>query len=190
MLRPLRKPLVVMTPKSLLRHKGATSALEEIASGTDFQNIIAEVDPLEVDKVECLIACSGKLYYELLQARREREIENIAIIRIEQLYPFPAEEFKEQLALYPNAHLVRWCQEEPRNQGAWRYIMKRLLDCMSSTQEISYATRPPSASPAVGYLQKHLEQQKAIIDTALSIEVDSSMVMPKIKKEKKSVSRG
>ena len=190
MLRPLRKPLIVMTPKSLLRHKGATSSLEEIASGTGFQNVIAEVDPLEPDKVECLIVCSGKLYYELLQARRDREIENIAIIRIEQLYPFPAEEFKEQLALYPNAHLVRWCQEEPRNQGAWRYIMKRLLDCMSSTQEISYATRPPSASPAVGYLQKHLEQQKDIIDTALSIEVESSMVMPKIKKEKKSVSRG
>ncbi|NOX43063.1 MAG: 2-oxoglutarate dehydrogenase E1 component [Gammaproteobacteria bacterium] len=186
MLRAIRKPLVVMTPKSLLRHKAATSALEDITHGS-FENIIGEVDMLDPEKVECLLVCSGKFYYELLQARREREIENIAIIRLEQIYPFSSDDFNMQLALYPNAHLVRWCQEEPRNQGAWRYVMKRLLDCLTPSQEISYAARPPSASPAVGYLRKHLEQQKAVIDTALSIEVESSMVMPRIKKENKSV---
>jgi len=190
MLRPVRKPLIVMTPKSLLRHKGATSSLDEIDRACVFQNIIPEIDQIEPEKVECLVACSGKIYYELIQARREREIDNIAIIRIEQLYPFPGTEFNEQLALYPNARLIRWCQEEPRNQGAWRYIMKRILDSLLPNQEISYATRPPSASPAVGYLQKHLEQQKAIIDTALSIDVESSMGMPKVKKEKKSANRG
>jgi len=185
MIRPIRKPLIVMTPKSLLRHKAATSSLEDMTDGC-FENIIGEVDELDPEKVECLVVCSGKIYYELIQARREREITNLAIIRLEQIYPFPVEDFKQQLSKYPNAHLVRWCQEEPRNQGAWRYVMKRILDCMSPTQEISYSTRPPSASPAVGYLKKHLEQQKAVIDVALSVEVESSMVMPKIKENNRA----
>ncbi len=186
MVRPIRKPLIVMTPKSLLRHKAATSELADMTHGS-FNNIIGEVDELDTAKVQCLVVCSGKIYYELLQARREREIDNLAIIRLEQIYPFPSDELKEQLALYPNVHLLRWCQEEPRNQGAWRYVMKRILDCMSPSQEISYSARPPSASPAVGYLKKHLEQQKLVIDVALSVEVESSMVMPKIKKENKRV---
>lgn len=170
-IRPLRKPLIIMTPKSLLRHKASTSALQDLASG-GFNTVIGEVDPIDEKKVKCVLACSGKIYFELLQARREREIDNIAIVRVEQLYPFPYDDFKRELAQYPNAKIVRWVQEEPRNQGAWRYVMKRLLDSMSPKQTISYATRPPSASPAVGYLQKHLEQQKAVIDDALNLETD------------------
>jgi 2-oxoglutarate dehydrogenase E1 component len=168
MLRPLRKPLIIMTPKSLLRHKASTSSLDDLVQG-GFHNMIGETDVLEPDKVRCVIACSGKFYFELHQARRERGIDDIAIVRIEQLYPFPSEEFAQELKKYPNATIIRWVQEEPRNQGAWRYIMKRLLDCMTPSQRISYATRPPSASPAVGYLQKHLEQQKAVIDDAFKI---------------------
>ncbi len=167
MLRPMRKPLIVMTPKSLLRHKNSISSLEDIIHGK-FHNVIGEADKKASKQVKRVLACSGKLYFELEKEKQKRNINDIAIVRIEQLYPFPAEEFRHELDLYPNATEVMWCQEEPRNQGAWHYVMKRLLDCMRKEQTISYATRPPSASPAVGYLHKHIEQQERVINEALT----------------------
>jgi len=111
--------------------------------------------------------CSGKVYYDLLDARREREIDNIAIIRIEQLYPFPEKLVIEQLAIYSNAHDVMWCQEEPRNQGAWQYVHPYLTELTNENQLLSVVSRPAAASPAVGYYQKHIEQLKVLVNEAL-----------------------
>ncbi len=172
MLRPLRKPLIVMTPKSLLRHKISTSTVHDLAEGT-FQNVIGELDALDPKNITDVVVCSGKIYFELLQERRELNIEHIALVRLEQLYPFPKQEFAAELARYPKVTTVRWCQEEPRNQGAWRYVMKRLRDCMTPKQRLTYSTRPPSASPAVGYIQRHLEQQRAVVEKALGIKKKS-----------------
>ena len=171
MLRPLRKPLVVFTPKSLLRSKDAASPLDDLAQGR-FQPVIAEVDALEANKVRRIIACSGKVYYDLLKARRERGIADMVIIRLEQLYPFPHEEFAAQIAAYPNATEVVWCQEEPGNQGAWHRIQHYLLRHMREKMRLGYALRPSSASPAAGYLSVHNEQQKAVVDAAFRPDLD------------------
>ncbi|MQY50254.1 2-oxoglutarate dehydrogenase E1 component [Rhodocyclus tenuis] len=166
--RPQRKPLVVFTPKSLLRHKDATSTLDEMANG-EFRRVIGEVDPLDPAAVTRIVVCSGKIYYELLAARRERKIGHIAIVRLEQFYPFPEALYKAELARYPNASEVVWCQEEPRNQGAWYWMASRqhLSHSLSENQRLLLVSRPASASPAVGYLAKHNAQQKAVIDSAL-----------------------
>jgi len=169
MLRPMRKPLVVMTPKSLLRHKSSVSALEDMVDG-QFYNIIGETENLEAEKVKRIVVCSGKIYFELIHERTVQNIKDIAIVRIEQLYPFPFEEFREKIKPFANAKELVWCQEEPRNQGPWRYIKKRLLDCMSAEQSIDYAARQPSASPAVGYLHVHLKQQKEVVRSALTMD--------------------
>ncbi|HSD39742.1 MAG TPA: 2-oxoglutarate dehydrogenase E1 component [Rhodocyclaceae bacterium] len=168
MVRPLRKPLVVITPKSLLRHKDATSSLEELSSGT-YRTIIDEVDKLDAKKVKRIVLCSGKVYYELLAERRAREIKDIVIVRVEQLYPFPDEAFDAVMHKYPNAKEVVWCQEEPRNQGSWYWFASRqhLAKCLRKDQELHLIARPASASPAVGYSAKHNIQQKAVIDGAL-----------------------
>jgi 2-oxoglutarate dehydrogenase E1 component len=171
MLRPTRKPLIVFTPKSLLRSKDAASSLADFAQGR-FQNVIGEVDALVANKVRRIIACSGKVYYDLLKARRERGIADMVIIRIEQLYPFPHEEFAAQIADYPNASEVVWCQEEPGNQGAWHRIQHYLLRHMRADMRLDYALRPTSASPAAGYLATHNEQQKAVIDAAFRPDLD------------------
>lgn len=167
MVRSLRKPLVVMTPKSLLRHKDAISTLDELASGT-FQTVIGEVDKLDAKKVKRVVLCSGKVYYELLAERRAKEIKDTAIVRIEQLYPFPNEAFAHELAKYPNAKDVVWCQEEPRNQGAWYWIVSRqhLARSLGKEHKLHLVSRPASASPAVGYYAKHNQQQKAVIEGA------------------------
>ena len=167
MVRPMRKPLIVITPKSLLRRKESTSDLTELSTG-GFQPVIGEVDPLDAKKVKRIVACSGKVYFDILAERRVRGIDNIALIRIEQLYPFPHTEFTAEVKRYPNATSVVWAQEEPGNQGAWHRIQHYLLRDMREDQELTYALRPSSASPAVGYLSKHNEQQKAVIDAALS----------------------
>ena len=167
MVRPMRKPLIVITPKSLLRRKESTSDLTELTTGI-FQTVIPEVDALDAKKVKRVVACSGKIYFDLLAERRARNIEDIAIIRLEQLYPFPHEEFAAEMKRYPNAKSVIWAQEEPGNQGAWHRIQHYLLRDMRDDQELAYALRPSSASPAVGYLAKHNEQQKAVLDAALS----------------------
>ena len=167
-LRMQRKPLIVMSPKSLLRHKDASSSLEELANGS-FQPVIGEVDKVDAKKVNRVILCAGKVYYDLLAARRERNITNMAIVRVEQLYPFPKEHLEKELAKYPKATEIVWCQEEPRNQGAWYWIASRHhLDTQLGTkQRLLLVARPASSSPAVGYLAKHNEQQKALIESAL-----------------------
>ena len=167
-IRKQRKPLIVFTPKSLLRHKDVVSTLDEMSKG-HFQSVIGEVDPIDGKKVTRVIFCSGKVYYDLLAARREKNITHIAIARLEQLYPFPDEAFKAELAKYPKATEVVWCQEEPRNQGAWYWIASRqhLDRSLNSKQSLLLVSRPASPSPAVGYYSKHNAQQKALIESAL-----------------------
>lgn len=165
MIRPLRKPLIIMSPKSLLRHKESVSSLEDLAD-KGFQSVIPEVEKLDPGKVRRLIACSGKVYYDLLAYRRKHNIEDIAIIRIEQLYPFPHNEFQVEVERYPQARDILWCQEEPGNQGAWHRIQHYLLRHKRPDQTLGYALRPSSASPAVGYLAKHNFQQNELIVAA------------------------
>jgi 2-oxoglutarate dehydrogenase E1 component len=167
--RPMRKPLIVMTPKSLLRKKEASSPLADLANG-GFQVIIPEVEKLAPKKVKRVVFCAGKVYYDIVAERAKRGVEDIAVVRIEQLYPFPHEEFQAQIDLYPNAKSVVWCQEEPGNQGAWHRIQHYLQRHMRADQELSYAGRASSASPAVGYLQLHNEQQKELVEAALSLD--------------------
>ena len=174
MLRPTRKPLIVFTPKSLLRSKDAASKLDDLVKG-GFQPVIGEVEEVGARRavpVRRIIACSGKVYYDLLKARRERGIVDMAIIRIEQLYPFPHDDFAAQIAAYPNASEVVWCQEEPGNQGAWHRIQHYLLRHLRPDMRLDYALRPSSASPAAGYLAVHHEQQKAVIDAAFRPDLD------------------
>ncbi len=166
MLRRLRKPLIIITPKSLLRHKEAVSSLDELARGR-FQTVIGETEKLDAKKVKRIVACQGKLYYELLAHRRENGIKDIALVRIEQLYPFPAEAFAEALAQFPNAKEIVWCQEEPRNQGAWYWLASRQhLVKLGPKHKLLLVSRPAAASPAVGYYAKHNAQQKAVIENA------------------------
>jgi 2-oxoglutarate dehydrogenase E1 component len=166
MLRKQRKPLIVMSPKSLLRHKDATCSLDDLAKGT-FQTVIGEMDTLEAKKVTRLVACSGKIYFELLAARRERKIENVALVRIEQLYPFDDRRLAEEMAKFPNLKELVWCQEEPLNQGAWYAKAHRLQELINKGQSLSVVARAASSSPAVGYAAKHAIQQKEVIDRAL-----------------------
>ena len=170
-LRRYRKPLVVMSPKSLLRHRLATSTLPEITHGR-FETVMHEVDPLDPKGVDRVLVCSGKVYFDLLEARRAHKIQDTAIVRVEQLYPFPAEEMDAALAAYPNALDVVWVQEEPRNQGAWVYLLARLhlFSRLHEPQQLRLVARPYSASPAVGYSSKHLEQQQALVDEALRLD--------------------
>jgi 2-oxoglutarate dehydrogenase E1 component len=167
--RPLRKPLVVMTPKSLLRHKLAVSSLEELCDGS-FQTVLPEVESLDPDKVRRVVLCSGKVYYDLLQQRRDDEVDDVAIVRIEQLYPFPEEELAAALAPYRNLERVAWCQEEPMNQGAWypsQHHMRRVILQHDEKLYLQYAGRDASAAPAAGYLSMHLEQQERLVKEAL-----------------------
>ena len=168
MIRPLRKPLIVITPKSLLRRKEAASDLRELAGGT-FQCVIPETEALKPEAVRRIVACSGKVYYDIVAERKARGIGDVAVIRLEQLYPFPHAEFAAEMKKYPQAQSVAWAQEEPGNQGAWHRIQHYLLRNMRPDQRLSYALRPSSASPAVGYLAKHNEQQKALVNAALTI---------------------
>jgi 2-oxoglutarate dehydrogenase E1 component len=167
-IRPLRLPLIVMTPKSLLRHKLAVSSLEDLAI-SKFQLVIPEIDDVESDKVRRCVLCSGKVYYDLLQHRRDQKIDDIAIIRIEQLYPFPYDELKRELGKYNRAKEIVWCQEEPNNQGAWFIIYDRLLACCGEGQKLIYAGRPPSAAAAAGYPTLHKKQQIALVNDAISL---------------------
>jgi 2-oxoglutarate dehydrogenase E1 component len=166
MLRPYRKPLIVMTPKSILRHKLAVSTLDELASGT-FQLVLPELDNINPKKVTRVVICSGKVYYDLLQQRRDENRDDIAIIRVEQLYPFPIDELKQQLQQYSHAKKVIWCQEEPRNQGAWYCTQHHFTECLQAGQVLEYAGREAAAAPAVGYPALHVAQQQAFVKQAL-----------------------
>jgi 2-oxoglutarate dehydrogenase E1 component len=165
MIRLFRKPLVIMSPKSLLRHKDAASDLNELARG-QFDTVIGETGTVDPRKVKRVVACSGKVYYDLVNARQERGEDNVAIFRIEQLYPFPHKTLAAELKKYPAVSELVWCQDEPANQGAWFYMQHHLLENMIDGQKLGYAGRPASASPAVGYYAKHIEQQKALLDAA------------------------
>jgi len=166
MLRPMRKPLIVMSPKSLLRHRLSVSALEELTTG-GFRTVIGEVDALEPDAVTRIVLCSGHVYYDLLERRRAEDDHQVAIVRIEQLYPFPRDALVQEINRYPNAHTVVWCQEEPRNQGCWYQSRHHLSACVRDDQSLHYAGRKGSASPAPGYYSLHVEQQKALVEQAL-----------------------
>jgi 2-oxoglutarate dehydrogenase E1 component len=166
MLRPYRKPLIVMTPKSLLRHKLSTSSLQELHSGS-FQTVIPEIDKLTNKSVKRVVFCTGKVYFDLLEQRREDKTKDIAICRVEQLYPFPRKEVNKILKRYPNAQEVVWCQEEPKNQGAWYQIMHQFRRCISDNHTLFYAGREASASPATGHLAVHREQQTRLVHAAL-----------------------
>jgi 2-oxoglutarate dehydrogenase E1 component len=171
-IRPLRKPLIVMTPKSLLRHKEAISTLEELANGRFF-NVLDETDDLDRAAVERVILCSGKVFYDLRAARRERGIGNIAIVRLEQLYPFPEEELLQVLATFPNITDAIWCQEEPVNQGAWyssQHHMRRAIHHYRRDVYLRYVGREASAAPAAGYMALHVAQQEEFINQALAAD--------------------
>lgn len=179
MLRPYRKPLIVMTPKSLLRHKLSTSSMEELHDG-EFQTVIPEIDKLTNKNVKRVVFCTGKVYFDLLEQRREENIKDIAICRVEQLYPFPREAVMKELKRYPGANEVVWCQEEPKNQGAWYQIMHHLKVCIDDKHTLLYAGRDASASPAAGYLAVHREQQTTLVKAALSpISEDDSKTVEK-----------
>jgi 2-oxoglutarate dehydrogenase E1 component len=166
MVRQFRKPLVILTPKSLLRNKDAGSPMSDLSSGR-FRPIIAEVDDkINAASVKRVLVCSGKVYYDLINGRKERKDNTVAIIRAEQLYPFAHKTFEAELRKYPKATEVVWVQDEPQNQGSWFYVQHHLYQNMSSGQKLGYAGRVASASPAVGYLAKHLEQQKALVEQA------------------------
>lgn len=167
-LRPMRRPLIVMSPKSLLRHPLAISSLEELSAGV-FYNVIDEIDVIEPAEVERVVMCSGKVYYDLLEARRKQEVTNVAIIRLEQLYPFPRKECAQILSKYQHVKDFVWCQEEPMNQGAWYCSQHHFWEAIPAGAKLTYAGRKASSSPAVGYLSVHNQQQKALVEEALNI---------------------
>jgi 2-oxoglutarate dehydrogenase E1 component len=168
MLRPYRRPLIVMSPKSLLRHKLATSSLDELASG-EFRPVVGEVDAQDRETISRLIMCSGKVYYDLLQRRREAGLDHIAIIRLEQLYPFPWRLLRQELASYPNVTEYIWCQEEPKNQGAWYATRHKLQEVIGEDNRLYYTGRAALPAPAVGYPGLHTQQQIALVADALGL---------------------
>ena len=170
MIRDVRKPLIIFTPKSLLRNKDATSPLSEFTKG-GFQTVISdrsETIAKKADKVKRLVACSGKVYYDLAKYREEQGLTDVAIIRVEQLYPFPHKAFAAELKKYPNLQEVVWCQDEPQNQGAWYFVQHSIYENMSAGQKLGYSGRAASASPAVGYAHLHQTQQKALVEGAFA----------------------
>ena len=167
MIRTFRKPLVIMTPKSLLRNKEAVSPLQDLARG-GFQTVIPDITAdLDAKAVKKVVLCTGKVYYDLLIARRERELRDVALLRVEQLYPFPHKALEAELKKYPALTQVVWCQDEPQNQGAWFFVQHHIQEALKDGQRLSYAGRPASASPAVGYYDKHYAQQKDLLTAAL-----------------------
>ncbi|WP_099258490.1 2-oxoglutarate dehydrogenase E1 component [Erwinia amylovora] len=168
-LRGMRRPLVVMSPKSLLRHPLAVSYLEELANGA-FQPAIGEIDALDAKSVKRVVLCSGKVYYDLLDKRRKNEQTDVAIVRIEQLYPFPHKAVQDVLKQYSHVHDFVWCQEEPLNQGAWYCSQHHFREIVPFGASLRYAGRPASASPAVGYMSVHQQQQQDLVNDALNVE--------------------
>jgi len=173
MLRSYRKPLIVMTPKSLLRHRMSVSPLTELSQG-GFATIIPDGHDIDVKKVRRLVFCSGKVYFDLLEARQVHNVADVALVRIEQLYPFPVDAFSGVIGSYPNARDVVWCQEEPQNQGAWYQIRHRLQEPLGVGRELYYAGRPSAAAPASGIFKLHLQQQQALVEAALGVQTQAS----------------
>ncbi|MEX2450959.1 MAG: 2-oxoglutarate dehydrogenase E1 component [Rhodospirillales bacterium] len=175
MRRNFRKPLIVMAPKSLLRHKLVVSKIGEMGPGTQFTRVYPEVDRLALDKkIRRVVFCTGKVYYDLLQARRERKIDDVALVRVEQLYPWPRTSVLQQIGRYPNAEVI-WCQEEPANMGSWMFVLPRfefiLEELGHKMPKPIYVGRPASASPATGSGAEHQKEQEKLTDEALSIKL-------------------
>jgi 2-oxoglutarate dehydrogenase E1 component len=169
--RPVRKPLIAITPKSLLRHKEAISSLDDLTSGT-FQTVLPEKEPSDAKKITRVILCSGKVYYDLLEKKKTDERNDTAIIRIEQLYPFPGEDLDELLSDFSKLKHVVWCQEEPMNQGAWyssQHHMRNALQRLNPKLHLEYAGRDASAAPAAGHMSVHIEQQKKLVNDAFEV---------------------
>jgi 2-oxoglutarate dehydrogenase E1 component len=173
--RLFKKPLIVLTPKSLLRHKMSVSPITDLSSGK-FELIIPEVGGIAPEKVRRLVFCSGKVYFDLLEAREVHNIDNVALIRIEQLYPFPIDEFSALIKQYEHVEEIIWCQEEPLNQGAWYQIKHRLQEPLAEHQQIYYAGRPGAAAPASGIFKVHIQQQQTLIEAALGIRSEASKI--------------
>ncbi|RLA25350.1 MAG: 2-oxoglutarate dehydrogenase E1 component [Gammaproteobacteria bacterium] len=173
MLRAYRKPLIVMTPKSLLRHKFSVSPITELSAG-NFELIIPDVDVLEARNIKRIVFCSGKVYYDLAEARQVHNVTDTALVRIEQLYPFPIEQYAAVIGSYQNATDIIWCQEEPRNQGAWYQIRHRLQEPLGDDKQLFYAGRGGAAAPASGVFKLHLQQQQALVEAALNIRIAAS----------------
>lgn len=166
----IRKPLIMMTPKSMLRQKLSFSSLDQFTHG-EFLPVLGEADDsIDPTKVRRLLICSGKVYYDILAARMEHDISDIAIVRVERLYPFPSESLKKQTALYANATEAVWVQEEPKNQGAWYQIKHHLKRSLLSQQLISFVSRPASATPAVGSAKRHAKEQQTVVEKALDLK--------------------
>lgn len=168
-LRGMRRPLVVMSPKSLLRNPQAVSTLEELATGK-FENVIDEIELADKSRIKRIVLCSGKVYYELRSQRLENQQDDVALIRIEQLYPFPSQQLRHLLAQYPQVKDFVWCQEEPQNQGAWYCSQHHFREVLPQDATLRYAGRPASASPAVGYMSIHNQQQQDLINDALTFQ--------------------
>jgi len=168
-IRPMRRPLIVMSPKSLLRHPQCVSSLDELFDGT-FQPAIGEIDDITPDKVKRIVFCSGKVYYDLLEQRRNNEQDDVAIVRIEQLYPFPLDHVRQIISAYTNIIDYVWCQEEPQNQGAWYSSQHNFRSAIPDNATLKYAGRPASASPAVGYMSVHMKQQRSLVENALTLD--------------------
>ena len=169
MIRPLRRPLIVMTPKSLLRHRLSVSPLADLTDG-GFHGLLDDTRISDAGTVDRIVLCTGKVYFDLDEERTRRDQQTTAIVRIEQLYPLPQEALDTMLARYPNCKTVVWCQEEPRNQGSWHRIQNHLARAVSDGQDLEHVSRDASASPAVGYYQKHVEQQEQLVAEALGPE--------------------
>jgi 2-oxoglutarate dehydrogenase E1 component len=169
-LRPMRRPLIIMSPKWILRHKLATSRIEELSNGA-FQNVIGD-SSVDAQAVRRVVLCSGKVYYHLLEARQERQQNNVALVRIEQLYPFPIDDLQGALAPFSHVTDIIWCQEEPMNQGAWysnQHRMREALEGVNSSAFLRYAGRSPSSAPAAGYMSTHVDEQNRFINAALDV---------------------
>ena len=177
MLRHFRKPLVLMTPKSLLRHELSVSALQDFSRGS-FANVIGEIDEIAFESVRRIVFCAGKVYFDLLKARRKEGLCDVALVRIEQLYPFPGDEYAAVLRKYPNAREVVWCQEEPQNQGAWYQIRHRLQEFAGLRREVLYAGRASAAAPATGHVKVHESEQQGIVQAALHASASADDAAP------------
>ena len=173
MLRSFRKPLIVLTPKSLLRHKMSVSPLTSLSAG-EFELIIPDTEQVDVKKTRRLVFCSGKVYYDLHETRQVHGVDDIVLNRIEQLYPFPIDAYAAILKKYAHVDDIVWCQEEPQNQGAWYQIRHRLQEPLNDHQQLYYAGRPSAAAPAGGIYKIHLQQQQALVEAALNIEIKAS----------------
>jgi 2-oxoglutarate dehydrogenase E1 component len=175
--RTFRKPLIVMAPKSLLRHKKAVSRLSDLSSGTHFHRVLyCDEVPSEPSDARQIVMCSGKVYYDLLEEREKRGITDVHILRLEQLYPFPSDALSELLSPYRHCRLV-WCQEEPRNMGAWTFVAEFIEEVVEemgfAKPELRYAGRAAAASPATGLADHHVREQRALVDEALAIGLDA-----------------